>query len=71
MVLKETTRTRYVNNGSAAFTVFLDATEAFDRIEYCKLFQVLLSRKLPPVFIPLLLNMYTSCNTSIMEWYRV
>jgi len=65
MVLKETI-SYYVNNGSAVFTVFLDATKAFDRIEYCKLFHVLLSRKLPPVFIRLLLNMYTGHVTRVL-----
>jgi len=50
MILKETTA-YYVNNGSSVFNVFLDATKAFDRAEYCKLFKVLISRKLPPVFL--------------------
>ena len=48
------------------FTVFLDATKAFDRIEYCQLFHVLLSRKLPPIFIRLLLNMYTGHVTHVL-----
>jgi len=48
----------YVNNASAVYSVFLDASKAFDRIKYCKLFKILLGHKLSPVFVPLLLNMY-------------
>jgi len=70
MVLKETV-SYYINNGSAVSSVFLDATKAFDRIEYCKLFKALLSRGLPPVFVRLLLNMYTSHVTRVLivEWH--
>ena len=32
---------------------------AFDRLEYCKRFKLLIERVLPPVIIRLLLNMYT------------
>ena len=65
MVLKETI-SYYVNNGSAVYSVFLDATKAFDRIEYCKLFKLLLGRDLPPVFVRLLLNMYTGHVTCVL-----
>ena len=65
MVLKETI-SYYVNNGSAVYSVFLDATKAFDRIEYCKLFKILLDRELPPVFVRLLLNMYTGHVTRVL-----
>ena len=65
MILKETTA-YYVNNGSSVFSVFLDATKAFDRVHYCKLFEVLITRNIPPVFLRLLLNMYISHIMQIM-----
>ena len=37
----------------------LDATKAFDRVEYCKMFKLLTEIGLPPVIIRLLLNMNT------------
>ena len=37
MVLKETIA-YYTHNGSPVYSVFLDATKAFDRVNYCKLF---------------------------------
>ena len=39
------------------YSVFLDASKAFDRVKYSKLFQCLLDRKLPAVFIRLLLSL--------------
>jgi len=36
----------------------LDVTKAFDRVEYCKLVRLLLVKKLPPVIIRVLLQMY-------------
>ena len=65
MVLKETIA-YYTHNGSPVYSVFLDATKAFDRVNYCKLFDVLVQRKLSPIFLRLLLNMYTSHVTRIM-----
>ena len=41
-----------------------------DRVEYVKMFKLLLDRKLPPVCIRLLVNMYTSQVTR-MEWNDV
>ena len=58
MVLKEAIA-YYVNNGSSVFCTLLDATKAFDRIEYVKMFKLLLDGQLPPVCIRLLVNVYT------------
>lgn len=66
MILKESL-SYYVNNGGSAYCTFLDATKAFDRVEYCKLFRQLMSRGLPPVIIRLLLNMYVGHVTRV-EW---
>ena len=59
MVLKEAIA-HYVNNGSSVFCTLLRATKAFDHVECFKMFQLLLDRKLPPVCIRLLVNVYTS-----------
>lgn len=56
----------YVNNGSQVACTFLDATKAFDRLEYCRLFGLLLTRQLPPVVIRLLLNMYTNQHIRVL-----
>ena len=59
MVLKETL-TFYINNGGTVFSTLLDATKAFDRVDYIKLFKLLVSRRLPPVYLCFLLNRYTN-----------
>ena len=41
------------------FCTFLDATKAFDRIRYCKLFRLLSDRGIPPCIIRILLGFYT------------
>ena len=43
----------------AVYCTFLDATKAFDRVDYVKLFKLLVDRLLPSVSVRLLLNMYT------------
>ena len=49
----------YINNGSSVFCTLLDATKAFDRVKYVKLFKLSMVRDIPPVSLRLLLNMYT------------
>ena len=49
----------YTSNGSPVFLVQLSASRAFDRVEYCKLFQLLIDRNMCPMFLTLLLYMYT------------
>jgi len=64
LILKETIE--YYNcNSSSVFCVMLDATKAFDRVEYCKLFRKLLDKKLPVVIVRFLLNMYISHKTHV------
>ena len=53
MYLKETI-SYYVNNGSSVFCTLLDATKAFHRVEYVKLFKLLMVRDIPPVSLRLL-----------------
>ena len=69
MVLKEAI-SYYVNNGNSVYCTLLDATTAFDRVEYVKMCKLLLDRKLPPVCIRLLVNMYTSQVTRV-KWNGV
>ena len=68
MVLKEMSA-YYVSDGGCAFCTFLDATEAFDRADYCKLFRQLLKRDLPHICLRMLLNLYTNNVAYVMEWY--
>ena len=49
----------YYSNGSPVFLVALDASRAFDKVEYCKLFQLLIDRNMSTVFLRLVLYMYT------------
>jgi hypothetical protein len=53
MVLKETIA-YYVQNQGPVFCTFPDAYKAFDRINYSKLFKLLMKRKLPAYIIRVL-----------------
>ena len=50
----------YVNNGSNVYGLMLDASKAFDRVNYCKLFRILIDRNVCPLYCRLLLNMYVN-----------
>ena len=54
-------------NQSAVYCAFLDATKAFDRVNYCKLFRLLLRRNLPACYIRVLLNFYIN-NYVRVSW---
>jgi len=64
LILKECV-SYYNNNHSTVYCTMLDATKAFDRVEYCKLFRQLMLRKIPPIVIRLLLNMYVNHSTRV------
>jgi len=57
MVLKETI-TYYVQNQNSVYCSFLDSTKAFVRVNYCKLFKLLVKRELPLLTIRVLANLY-------------
>jgi len=58
MVLKETI-SYYSSNHSSVYCTFLDASKAFDRVNFCKLFRLLIKRGLPACIVRTLINMYT------------
>jgi len=59
MVLKETL-SYYTTHNSHVFCTFLDASKAFDRVNYCKLFNILVDRGLPPYIMRVIIKLYTS-----------
>ena len=44
----------YMNNESRVYALFLDASKAFDRLNYVKLFNKLIDKKMCPITIRLL-----------------
>ena len=58
LVLKETI-SYYIANQSSVYCTFLDASKAFDRVHYCKLFWLLIKRGLPACIVRILINLYT------------
>ena len=55
----------YNANRSDVYVMMLDATKAFDRVNYCKLFRKLLDRDMSPLVLRLLLYMYTNQKLQI------
>ncbi len=65
-ILKETISHNMKHN-SKVYVFLLDASKAFDRVEYGKLFQLLLGRKLPTLIIRSILDGYTRLNICTMK----
>ncbi len=57
LVLKEVIN-YYLNNKLDVYTCFIDATKAFDRIRYDKLFQILIKRGVPALSLRKILDLY-------------
>ena len=57
----------YNFNKSDVGVLLLDASKAFDRVNYCKLFNELLKRNISPVLLRLLLYMYTTQSLRV-QW---
>jgi len=57
MISKETLA-YYASHNSRVFCTFLDASKAFDRVNYSKLFNILVDRDLSSYVIRILINMY-------------
>ena len=60
----------YKNNGSTVFMLSLDATKAFDLVQYSKLFKLLIERDICPLLIRFLINVYLS-SIAIVKWNGV
>jgi hypothetical protein len=65
MILKETV-SYYIKNQSSVFCTFLDASKAFDRVQYCKLFRLLGKRGLPACIVRILINLYTANEVRVV-----
>jgi hypothetical protein len=65
MVAKEVI-SHYTEHGSDVFCSFLDASKAFDKVHYCKLFSLLLNRQIPSLIIRVLLNIYTGQRVRVL-----
>ena len=57
----------YINNKSNVCATLLDASRAFDRVEYVQLFKSLMSKGICPVIARFLVFMYTNQNIRI-KW---
>ena len=57
-VMKETIN-YYIHNNSDVFTCLLDASKAFDRVHYGKLFKLLIERDIPSLVVRFILDSYT------------
>ena len=57
----------YVENNTDCYLLLLDASKAFDRVGYVKLFTILRDRKLCPIVLRLLMNMYIN-QTIQVRW---
>ena len=57
----------YNYNPTNVCAVFLDAIKAFNRVQYSKLFRILIDKKVTPIVLRLLLYMYTK-QTLQVKW---
>ena len=69
MLLKELLRF-YNNHGNNMHVCYLDASKAFDRVDYSVLFRKLVNRGIPGYIVRLLWNWYSSHQASV-QWAHV
>ena len=50
----------YHENGSDCYLLWLDASKAFDRVEYVNIFNTLRYRNLCPIVLRIIINMYVN-----------
>jgi len=76
LVLEETI-SYYKQHQTPVFCTFLDASKAFDRLHYYKLFKLLLKRQLPAHLLRVLINLYTNscvrvaCGAITSDYFSV
>ena len=56
----------YNENDTDCYLLLLDASKAFDRVEYVKLFTTLRNRKICPIVLRLLMNMYVTSPSNLI-----
>jgi hypothetical protein len=57
----------FINNGSTITMAALDISKAFDKVSQYGLFLKLLERRVPVVFVNILVNWYTKCSVCV-KW---
>ena len=57
----------YKSHGSTVFMLSLDASKAFDLVQYSKLFKLLIERNICPLIIRYLINIYLA-SSAIVKW---
>ena len=57
----------YKSHGSDVYMLSLDASKAFDRVKYTKLFRTLIERSICPLVIRFLMNIYI-VSTATVKW---
>ena len=60
----------YNEHGSDCYLLLLDASKAFDRVEYVKLFRTLRDRNMCPVVLRLTMNMYINQSIQV-KWNSI
>ena len=60
----------YNENGSDCYLLLLDASKAFDRVEYVRLFRTLSDRNMCPIVLRLLMNMYINQSFQV-KWNNI
>ena len=63
-IVKETVN-YYLSKKGVVYSLALDASKAFDRVNFCKLFQILLLREVNPLCLRFLINAYTNQKLSV------
>ncbi len=63
--MAQATISYYVHNGSNVYGLMLDASKAFDRVNYCKLFRILQDKNVCPPYCRLLLNMFLNQSLGV------